>query len=517
MNPSFQLVESGWEKVVSEALVADRTALRVVSPFIKVRAVERLLSGTVPALIQVITRFHLGEMCDGINDAGALRLLLEHGAKIRGIRNLHAKLYLFGDSRAIVTSANLTEAALTRNHEFGFVAGDREICRNCREYFDSIWAKAGTDLNLARLEKWEQRIERARLSSLKASPTSGLPDEGTNAGLPAPLEVTPPLIEEAPQAFVKFFGKGNFRDEIGTKTINEVKRTGCHWACSYPKGKRPRQVESGAVIFMARLVKPNDSIIFGRAVALKHVQGRDDATPEEVRLIPFKKKWSHYIRVHHAEFVAGTFENGVSLRMFEAELKSNAYATTQRNALEGAGNTDPRHAYRQQPAVQLTKEGFAWLNRRLEQAFAKHGRLTPADLDKLTGPDARHDSVSLPPVKAQPLLRALVGVLNDGTVDVRNPKTFPSYKDILAAMGVSPWEGARLGPQFAREGGDALNKWLRENELPALTGLVVNRDSSRPGGDYFRSNDRQPDDFGWWLEQVRLCKGFNWTPYLMND
>ena len=31
------------------------------------------------------------------------------GARARGIKNLHAKAYIFGDRRAIVTSANLTE------------------------------------------------------------------------------------------------------------------------------------------------------------------------------------------------------------------------------------------------------------------------------------------------------------------------------------------------------------------------------------------------------------------------
>jgi len=69
---------------------------------------------------------------------------------------------------------------------------------------------------------------------------------------------------------------------------------------------------------------------------------------------------------------------------------------------------------------------------------------------------------------------------NSRKVDVTNPKAFPSYKDTLLAMGITPWEGARLGPQFDREGGDALNKWLREQKLPALTGMVVNQDSSTP-------------------------------------
>jgi phosphatidylserine/phosphatidylglycerophosphate/cardiolipin synthase-like enzyme len=37
----------------------------------------------------------------------------------RGIRHLHSKLYLVGDRRAVVTSANLTTGALDRNEEFG--------------------------------------------------------------------------------------------------------------------------------------------------------------------------------------------------------------------------------------------------------------------------------------------------------------------------------------------------------------------------------------------------------------
>ncbi|MEZ6081223.1 MAG: phospholipase D family protein [Pirellulaceae bacterium] len=88
----------------------------------------------------------------------ALRLLLDSGAAIRGIKHLHAKLYLFGSRRAVVTSANLTEAALVRNHEFGFVAEDSQIVTGCETYFNDLWAKAGADLTSARLTQWEQKV-----------------------------------------------------------------------------------------------------------------------------------------------------------------------------------------------------------------------------------------------------------------------------------------------------------------------------------------------------------------------
>lgn len=387
MQPTFQLIDTGWDEVIREAATADRTELRVVCPFIKVRAAKRLLAGKRPERIQVITRFHLGDMCDGVSDTEALRLLLENGAKIRGVRNLHAKLYLFGDQRAIVTSANLTEAALLRNHEFGFVSNESGIITRCREYFDTLWKKAGPDLDLARLEGWEKRIEGVRVAGSRPSTASGLSDEGTDAGGMQPDMVVTPRVAEAPQSFVKFFGDSNSRASLDMPVLEDVERSGSHWACTYSKAKRPRQVEDGAVMFMGRLVEnPNNTIIYGRAIGLRHVEGRDEASADEIKRRTWKETWPIYVRVHHAEFIAGTLANGIRLSDLMDELKSDSFLPTQKNARKGGGNTDPRSAYRQQAAVQLTNEAFAWLNQRLELAFAKHGKLTPAELETLDWP-----------------------------------------------------------------------------------------------------------------------------------
>ena len=78
---------------------------------IKHRVLDGLLSPR-PGSIQVITRYNLSDFADGVSYIEALHLLLDAGAAVRGIRGLHAKLYMFGSTRAIVTSANLTEAGL---------------------------------------------------------------------------------------------------------------------------------------------------------------------------------------------------------------------------------------------------------------------------------------------------------------------------------------------------------------------------------------------------------------------
>ena len=142
-------------------------------------------------------------------------------------------------------------------------------------------------------------------------------------------------------------------------------------------------------MFLGRFVEgPNDTRIFGRAIGLEHQDERDVASVHDIEERSFKERWSYYIRVHHAEFVSGEMANGVSLNELMTSLGSDAFASTQRHAMEGAGNTNPRHSYQQHAAVELSREGQAWLNVRLEQAFEEHGRMSRATLQGLDWPVA---------------------------------------------------------------------------------------------------------------------------------
>src|SRR4051794_22237494 len=120
MHMSFRVVDQGWDGLLASALEADGRRVRVVSPFIKTRAAERLLAYGAPSDFRVITRFNLADFANRVSDPSALRLLLEHGAEVRGVKGLHAKLYMVG-KQGIITSANLTEAGLLNNHELGVV------------------------------------------------------------------------------------------------------------------------------------------------------------------------------------------------------------------------------------------------------------------------------------------------------------------------------------------------------------------------------------------------------------
>ncbi|MBS1870656.1 MAG: hypothetical protein JSS99_13455 [Actinobacteria bacterium] len=190
-------------------------------------------------------------------------------------------------------------------------------------------------------------------------------------------------------AFVKFFGRAGTRTAWDASVLDVLARTGAHWAGTYPAGRRPRSVREGDRMFMAQLVSRRgtaDIAVFGRALALAYVEGRDDASAEDLALRPWKARWPHYVRVRDGEFIAGTLADAVSLGELMDALGAEAFATTQRNALIGRGNVDPRAAYRQQPAVRLSHEGREWLDARLDEAFARAGRLGAKQLTQLDWP-----------------------------------------------------------------------------------------------------------------------------------
>jgi hypothetical protein len=382
-----KLIDAGWNKEICAAIRADRSGLRIVSPFIKAGALSRLLA-LDPHELKVITRFNLNDFACGVSDISAMQMLLEAGAQVRGIRNLHAKLYLIGTSRAIVTSANLTQAALDRNHEFGLVSGDPAVISTCHKYFDRLWQFGKQDLTTAQLDDWDQIVSQHNATGGRSNNSSGLGDFGAIDDNSGQLILPPSdLAADASQAFVKFLGQSGNRAELSLKTIDEIKSAGCHWAVAYPAKRRPRGVEDGAIVYIARLTKePNDMRIFGRAIGMKHEPGRDDASPDEIALRPWKNTWPRYIRVHHAEFVAGTMANGISLNELMEELEHNSFASTQRNARSGKGSTKTRMAYARQAGVELTSEAKVWLDSKLEGAFAAHGKIPQVALDSLDWP-----------------------------------------------------------------------------------------------------------------------------------
>lgn len=210
-------------------------------------------------------------------------------------------MFLFGATRAAVTSANLTTRGLAGNHEFGCISEEAAFVDACSTYFEALWHAASTDVTSQQLDNWEHLVSEHLDGGARPAAAATLPDFGATVNLTgtALSDLAPPgWPAESGQAFVKFFGEGSNRTDHDASTLDEVQRSGCHWACTYPAGKHPRAVRDGDTIFVGRLVAhPNDTMIFGRVIGREHRDLRDDATPQDVEFRPFKERWPHYIRV----------------------------------------------------------------------------------------------------------------------------------------------------------------------------------------------------------------------------
>lgn len=330
--------------------------------------------------IRLITRFSEQDFYNGVSDMSAIEYLLKLGAQIRGIQDLHSKLYVFDRNKVIITSANLTTKALRTNHELGIIAKSNTISKSALEYFDTLWVKCGPDLDLDSLAKWKDNVEKYTKRFGRSKKGSSLKDHGQKVeGEVVPAERT---------SLVKFFGRSSNRSNRDKSILSEVVRSGCHWACTYPEGKRPRNVSKHARIFFARLVNgPNDIIIFGRAIGHPHKSKRDDATALEIKKRPFKEHYRHYVRVTEPEILDANLGDGVSLSELMDKFEYNAFASTFRNKMEGVGNTNPRLSYTQQAAVVLTPDSAKWLNRQLSLRFSKFGKIDVQHEKKLDWPE----------------------------------------------------------------------------------------------------------------------------------
>lgn len=394
-------MDRSWGAELASCLNAAPARLRIICPFIKGDALWALVGDAIPADTRVITRFDLQGFAGGVSDIWALENVLEVGGEVRGVRGLHSKVFIFGDAAAAVTSANLTHKGLNQNAEFGCISELPEFVRACQSYFDALWQRGGPSVTTERLSEWHEQVIKYQLAAGRPGTRRELSDYGVNTGgasddgpaLDEAPDATgasrPAWVTEALHGHVKFFGQGHDRVPWSLPVLDEIDGSGSNWACTYPKNRRPRRVADGDVMYLGRMVeRPDDYLIYGRGAAMAYVDRRDDASPADIDLRPWKREYPHYIRVHDAEFIAGPLSNGVPLSALMDALGADSFVSTQDNARRGSGNVVPRMALRQQPAVRLTAEGLAWLNDRFEAALLQRGRVPAEDLRELEWPEA---------------------------------------------------------------------------------------------------------------------------------
>ncbi len=390
---STRLVHAEWERELRAAIKLGGPTLRFVCPFIKESVITRLVQRTNLDSITVVTRFSLSDFAHGVSDIGALEVLDDAGADVRGLQDLHSKVFVFGSACAMVTSANLTEAGLARNPEFGCISTDGDFVAACDSYVTRLHRES-EPLDPDKLDEWQATVNDS-LRRAGRDPLGSLPDYGAAPSRPPapPVRVAPAVdasnegwTAESQRAFIKFAGRGRERSPLDTRVLDEIDRSGSFKFCSYPKGGgHIRRVWDGDTMFLSRMTHtPNDHRIIGRATGIEHDDEKDVATTAEIREREWLEEFPFLVRVHHPVFINGVLGDGISLDELMDELQADSFLSTQERARAGEADVNPRQSLARKADVRLSPEAFRWLTHRFEDALARHGSIPQAEIDTLT-------------------------------------------------------------------------------------------------------------------------------------
>ena len=135
---------------------------------------------------------------------------------------------------------------------------------------------------------------------------------------------------------------------------------------------------------------------------------------------------------------------------------------------------------------------------------------------EITGSNSVDDTPPALSLNGQRLLTAIVNRIRAGRIQPGRPDTFPSYSDLLRSLGLPT--RPRPGVLLRGRGMDELDFWSIELELPAITGLIVEELTTRPGRGFWRSHPAPADANrdAWWLAQMARVIAYDWSPYLVS-
>lgn len=117
---------------------------------------------------------------------------------------------------------------------------------------------------------------------------------------------------------------------------------------------------------------------------------------------------------------------------------------------------------------------------------------------------------------AKALLTLLVKTISSGRITPGNPHTYLGYKEIHDILNL-PRKGHTWGRSLLNQGLRDLAHWTKDNQLPAISGLIVSTLNWQPGPGYFDYFPHVGPHNTWWTEEIRRAIAFDWSSYVTNS
>ena len=108
-----------------------RKEILLCAPFVKNNVVKKILeTKDNSSNLELVTNSNLGAFASKGSDIEAIKFLVNEEVDVFNYQNLHAKIYIFDKSTAIITSSNLTYSGLVRNYEYGVMISEDDNSLN---------------------------------------------------------------------------------------------------------------------------------------------------------------------------------------------------------------------------------------------------------------------------------------------------------------------------------------------------------------------------------------------------
>lgn len=366
--PVNRVVLNPSRSFVLDQVQACRTSLKLVSPFAKARPLERFReTGCLPAAArQLITRAHDLDYVHGVLDYEGLRQWVETGARLRvADRSLHAKICLFDDAAALVTSANLTDGGWDRNREVGIFSTDPGMVRELVGFFDTLWGDLRADVTGAQVARWQVAVQEATKGVARVVVPPGLKDRGERVTADrTQRQGSRAEREQDRRYFLKFYGTSRNKEAAHHRPADMPEYLG-GLTCS----KAPRRPAAGDWMFVCWQVEGGLRRVGARGEVERAWRRGVDVAPQALRDRSENiDRWRYVIWLKNVEVLRGPLSQHVDLDDLLLDMGAEVFTRSWETEPEGGGDAARKIIRSSRCHPEMTERAATELDRRFRES-----------------------------------------------------------------------------------------------------------------------------------------------------
>ena len=367
-----KLITSNVGKEFQDLLNTTKKEIKIICPFFgkntSIKLAEIINENNLEA--KIITRFSRHDFFCKASSLEGLKKLINSGAKLKAVKNLHTKLYIFDDKNIILGSSNYSRGGLFTNLELNVLINDEnEIIKRATDYYNEIDLCIENDYQIT-----EEMIDNEmNILSKIVKTKDNFFDERNDRGKYLEIQKKDDFIEqiinpndeksEKTSAWIKFEGfSGENRTKNDERIIININDNGCY-RTYFPK--KPTGYKNGDIIFIARNSWDHNGnktpIIFGYGITKKY-EKENVATEEEKKENKNLVRWPYYINVEKFKYINTTLYDGISLLDVYKDVGSDTYPGSKKR---NSTFNELKKIHSQKDKLQITDETKEYLLNKL--------------------------------------------------------------------------------------------------------------------------------------------------------